>query len=388
MILKNMKKIKISSEIEVTFDDILLIPQYSEISFEDIDKKIDISSKLTKTINIKIPIVSSPMASVTELDMALLMAEMGGIGIIHSFMDKNRQIYQIRKFKQIYPNLLVGAAVYDGLTDLFSHVENLIKEKADVIVLDTYHAYNKRTLEVVKRLKNKFGNNIQLIVGNVVTKEATKTLCKFGADGIKVGIGPGSHCTTRLVTGCGRPQITSIYECAIAAKKFKVPIMADGGINFSGDIVKALFFGANTVMLGGLLAGCDQSPGEIIYLGEKKYKKTFGNCSKELFLKQKKDNGGWFKNFKRNIKNIFFRNLIKNEIKEINYNFIAEGVSGLIEYKGDGREIIKNIVGGLKRGFWYLGVSNINQLHNKKKDFCLVSFSTLKENAPRNLKLV
>jgi len=376
-----MKKSKLKNVKEFTFDDILLIPQYSKICLEDDYKKIDISTKLTKNINLKIPLVSSPMASVTEWEMAVLMAKMGGIGIIHSFMSKEQQLYQVRKIKQISSDLLVGVAIHDGWNDLLIHVENLTKEKVDVIVLDTYHAYNKRTLEVVKKLKKKF-KKIQLIVGNVVTKEATEILCKLGVDGIKVGIGSGSHCTTRLVTGCGRPQGTVIYECSNVAKKFKVPIISDGGIRYSGDIVKAIFLGADTIMIGGLFAGCDQSPGKIFCFGGKKYKKSFGNCSKEIFLQEKNKGLSWKENIKKIVKNILDMKINKKEIED--FNFTEEGLSGLVEYKGNCIEIIKDLIKGLKRGMWYLGASNIRELH-KKDELCFISFSSLEENFTRNL---
>lgn len=365
---------------ELTFEDVLLLPGKSQIPLEN-DSQIDTSTQLTKRIRLKIPIVSAPMVSVTEWQMALLMAKMGGIGIIHSFMEKEEQCLQIRRVKRFAPNFLIGVAVYDGWNDLLPHIKNLLKEKVDVVVLDTYHAFNTRTLRLIREIKKNFPE-IELIVGNIATKEAAEALCSAGVDGIKVGIGPGSHCTTRLVTGCGRPQLTAIYECARVAKRFNVPVIGDGGIKFYGDIVKALAFGADTVMVGGLLAGCDQSPGEIIIKRGVKYKESWGNCTREASRWGREVKNGLYGNIKKFIKQI----LIGRSTPQKEEYFFEEGVGGLVEYRGDARGVIKQFIGALKRGMWYIGARNISELQ-KKAEFVCITSAGFQESNPHGLKI-
>jgi len=376
--------IRLKNQEELTFDDILLLPEKSKIPFEN-DYQLNTSALFTKNIHLKIPVVSAPMATVTEWEMATLMAKMGGIGIIHPFMEKIDQCFQVNKVKQISKDLLVGVTIYDGWKDLHIHIKNLLKEGVDVFVLDTYHAFNIRTLKTIREIKKMFPK-LELVVGNVVTKEAVEALCRAGADAIKVGIGPGSHCTTRLVTGYGRPQLSSIWQCAQIAKKFSVPIIADGGIRYSGDLVKALAFEANTVMIGGLLAGCDQSPGKTVFNNGKMYKKSSGSCTKEVvFKKEKIINKDYVKKFKSLIRQIFVKKDVVINTEET--NFFEEGVGGLVEYKGDAEKIITDLANGLKRGMWYGGANNIMELQKNAK-FVKITSEGYNEAQPRGIKKI
>ncbi|MFN4212830.1 MAG: guanosine monophosphate reductase [Microgenomates group bacterium] len=359
---------------ELTFDDILLLPGKSKIPLED-DYKIDISTWLTKRTKIKIPIISAGMVSVTEWEMAEVLARNGGIGAIHSFLTREEQIRQVKKVKK--NNLLVAACVYEGWSDLFNHIKKLYEAKLDVLVIESYHAYNSKLFNIVREIKKRF-SKLDIIVGNVVTKEATEYLCKAGADAIKVGIGSGSHCTTRIVTGFGRPQLSAIFECYKIAKKFGVPIIADGGIRSTGDIIKALIFGANAVMIGGLLAGYKQSPGKLIIKKGIKYKESFGSCTLNAVNKNTEFKISRIIKIKNFLKNFL---LNKREIKEEFNDFLEEGVGGLIKYKGDVTFLIKDIVKSIKRGLWYAGAMNIKELQ-KKSNFVIVSTSTIKENLP------
>lgn len=360
----------IQTKNEFTFDDILLIPNKSEYEMAE-ENKIDLSTHLTKELSLKVPIVSANMSTVTESQMAIKIAELGGIGIIHQFMDEERQILEVKKVKD--KNLMVGAAVFSYGKTIYNQVKKLAKAGCDVVVIDSANAHNLYVLNLVRKIKKDI--KIQLIVGNVVTKEAVSDLAKAGADGIKIGIGPGSHCTTRIVTGFGRPQLSTIIECAKAAQKYGVPIIADGGINFSGDAVKALALGANSVMIGGLLAGTKESPGEIINKDGNLYKHTWGNCTKEAY--------GWLevhKNIYNNIK-IFIKKIIRKD-NVYSDPFVEEGVDGIVEYKGESTRIINQIIGGIRRGYWYGGAKNIKTLQ-KKSNYVLVSSSSLTEAGPR-----
>lgn len=358
---------------EITFSDILLLPQKSSFDI-DKDSIINTSSKLTKKIIIKTPIVTSNMISVTESDMAIIIAEKGGVGIIHQFMTKERQLDQVLKVKN--KNLLVGAAFSDLSKNIFSHIQKLLKIGCDVILLDSAHAYNKQVISIVKILKYKFPR-IELIVGNIVTGEAVEELIKAGADAIRVGIGPGSHCTTRIVTGHGRPQISALIECIKSAKN-KVPIMADGGIENSGDIIKALAVGASTVMIGGMISGSKQSPGITINHKGNKYKESWGNCTTEAL------SGSW-ENNKYSVKRIV-KNLIK---KLLGFNYqedssFEEGIHGLVKYKGDANIIFDKLISGIKRGMWYCGAKNIQNLYKNSK-IITISPTVIRENFPRDI---
>ena len=325
----------------LTFDDVTLAPRYSEVLPSDVDTKIVLSKNLT----LKIPILSSAMDTVTESKMAIAIAKAGGIGVIHRNLDIKKQIYEINKVKK--KNLIVGAAVGAGPKEI-KRAEAILKEKVDLIVVDTAHAHTKKVAEIIKKIKKKKSKDTTLCAGNIATAEAAKFLIKLGVDIIKVGIGPGSICTTRLVAGIGVPQLSAILEVKKGTKNKKVSIISDGGIKFSGDIAKALVAGADAVMIGSLFAGTKETPGKLI-----------------------KKNGQLYKNF-RGMGSVGAMNKGSAEryfqkIQHDTSKYVPEGVEGLVKYKGDLKKIIYKLIGGLKSSMGYLGSKKIINLRNKPK---------------------
>jgi IMP dehydrogenase len=241
----------------LTFDDVLIIPAKSEVKSR---KDPNLEAQLTKKAKLKIPLISANMDTITEYEMALAMAELGGIGIIHRFMsveDQARQVKMVADKK--FP--WIGASI--GVNqDFKERTQALVKAGANVIVIDIAHGHSNQMMDTIKFLKDSHPG-VEVIAGNVATPEATSDLIEAGADAIKVGIGPGSMCTTRIITGCGVPQLTAIALCREVATEKNIPLIADGGIKTSGDIVKAFAAGANTVMLGSLLSATLETPGEI-----------------------------------------------------------------------------------------------------------------------------
>ena len=253
----------------LTFDDVTLSPKYSEVLPSEVDTKI----QLSKNINLKIPLLSSAMDTVTESKMAIALAKAGGIGVIHRNLNISTQVQEIRKVKA--KNLLVGAAVGAG-TDEMKRADAILKEGIDLIVVDTAHGHTKRVAEIIKKIKKKKKKSTSICAGNIATPEAAKFLIKLGVDIIKVGIGPGSICTTRLVAGIGVPQLSAIINVKSGVKNKNIKIISDGGIKFSGDIAKALAAGADAVMIGSLFAGTIESPGKVIKKNGKLYKNFRG----------------------------------------------------------------------------------------------------------------
>lgn len=271
---------------------------------------------------------------------------------------------------EVYPNsarddsgrLLVGAAV--GVTDnILERIQALVDAQVDVIVIDTAHGHSQNVINHVKLIKENFPD-VQLIAGNVATAAATEALIEAGADCVKVGIGPGSICTTRVVTGVGSPQLTSIIECSKAAKKLNVPIIADGGIKYSGDITKALGAGADVIMVGSLLAGTDESPGEDIIVEGRRFKTYRGMGSLGAM-----DAGSSDRYF-----------------QEKNSKYVPEGVEGIVIHKGKAEAVIYQLMGGLKSGMGYVGAKDIEALH-EKATFIKISNATLKENHPHDITI-
>ena len=239
----------------LTYDDVLLLPDASEV----VPSEVNVRTRLTRNIEIEIPIASSAMDTVTESEMAIAMAKAGGIGIIHRNLSIEDQVKNVISAKS---HGLVGAAVGVG-EDGFLRASALIESGVNVVVVDTAHGHHRAVLDAIERIKNKYSDQ-EIIGGNVATRAGAQALINAGADAVKVGVGPGSICTTRVIAGVGVPQITAIMEAAKACKKADVPLIADGGLQYSGDIAKAIVSGADSVMLGSLLAGCDESPGELI----------------------------------------------------------------------------------------------------------------------------
>lgn len=268
--------------------------------------------------------------------------------------------------KQDYPNaatdsqgrLLVGAATGVG-ADGFDRAKALYEAGADVIVVDTAHGHSKGVIEAVKKMKKSFKSS-QIVAGNVATAEAVTALVAAGVDGIKVGIGPGSICTTRIVSGVGVPQVHALTQCVAAAKKSKVPVIADGGIKYSGDIVKALAVGASTVMIGSLFAGTDEAPGEVILYQGRSYKMYRGM--------------GSIGAMKRGSKDRYFQDTVKDADK-----LVPEGIEGRVPYRGPLADSVYQLMGGLKSGMGYVGAKNLKELHKKAK-FTQITSAGLKES--------
>jgi len=460
----------------LTFDDVLLIPRYSEV----LPKDVDVSTYLTKSIKLNIPLLSAAMDTVTEANTAITMAREGGLGVIHKNMSieaqalevdkvkksesgmivepitlepenkvyealeimkrykisgipitKNKvlvgiltnrdlrfeknfdrpvsevmtkdnlvtapegttlvgakellQRYRIEKLPVVdasfrlkglitikdiekakkYPNaskdnlgrLRVGAAVGVG-PDRDERVTALLKAGCDVIFIDTAHGHSKHVIDSVKHLRKMFPD-AQLVAGNIATGDAALALIKAGVNAIKVGVGPGSICTTRVVAGVGVPQITAIMECADVAEKYDIPVIADGGIKFSGDITKALAAGAHTVMVGGLFAGTLESPGESVLYQGRTYKVYRGMGSLEAMKMGSKDR------------------YFQNDVEEI--KLVPEGIEGRVPYRGPLSETIYQLIGGLRSGMGYLGCKNIFELRENTQ-FVKITSSGLRES--------
>ena len=323
----------------LTFDDVTMAPKYSRV----LPSEVDTSIKLSKDLSLKIPLLTSAMDTVTESKMAIAIAKAGGIGIIHRNLDIKKQISEIKKVKK--QKLLVGAAVGAGPLE-FKRAESIIKEKVNLIVVDTAHGHSKKVAEIIKFIKKRKTDKITLCAGNIATKEAAKFLIKLGVDIIKVGIGPGSICTTRLVAGIGVPQLSAILDVKKGVKNNKIKIISDGGIKYSGDIAKALVAGADAVMIGSLFAGSMETPGKLIKKNGKLYKSFRGMGSVGAMNKGSADR--------------YFQNKQKDISK-----YVPEGVEGFVRFKGNVKNIIYKLIGGLKSSMGYLGAKKIVNIKNK-----------------------
>ena len=463
-----------------TFDDVLLVPQKSEV----IPTEVNTQTFFSRHIPLNIPIVSSPMDTVTEANLSIALAQEGGIGIIHRNLSVEEQVREVTKVKRSasgvisdpvclapdetiktakkimadhhisgipivindkklvgiltirdlrfqksddkkisevmtkehlitaapnttleqakqilhknkveklllvdkdyilkgmitikdinktlqFPNacrdkqgrLVVGAAV--GVNDM-ARVEKLIAANVDVIVVDTAHGHSANVINTVRNIKKLF--KIDVVAGNVATAEGTIDLIKAGADGVKVGIGPGSICTTRIIAGVGVPQGTAVYECTKAAAKYKVPVISDGGIRHSGDITKALALGASSVMIGGLFAAVNESPGEVFLFKGRPYKVYRGMGSEGAMIKGSKDRYG------------------QADITEKS-KLVPEGIEGQTPSRGPLSDLVYQLVGGIKSGMGYCGAKDINALRNKSK-FIRISPASLKESHPHDI---
>ncbi|WP_462247349.1 IMP dehydrogenase [Ekhidna sp.] len=468
----------------LTYDDVLLLPGYSEV----LPRDTDTSAQITRNIRLNIPLVSAAMDTVTEAKLAIAMALEGGIGIIHKNMTIDQQAAQVRKVKRSqsgmildpvtlhidatvsdaeaimkenkiggipvvdkdnkligivtnrdlrfekklkkpvkdimtkenlvtataevglteaeailqehkieklpivdkdgkltglitykdilknkdrpnackdeYGRLRVGAAV--GVTpDIEDRIASLVKAGVDLVSIDTAHGHSKGVIDTAKRIKKAFPD-VDTIVGNIATAEAAKALVEAGADAVKVGVGPGSICTTRVIAGVGMPQLSAVYESAQAIKGSGVPIVADGGIRFSGDVVKAIAGGGNTVMIGSLLAGTEEAPGEVILYEGRKFKSYRGMGSVEAMEEGSKDR--------------YFQDA-EDDIKKL----VPEGIVGRVPFKGMVQEVLYQMVGGLKAGMGYCGAGNIEELHKAK--FVKISAAGYAESHPHDIHI-
>ena len=346
----------------LTYDDVLLLPGPSEV----VPSEVETQTWLTRKIKLQIPLVSSAMDTVTESQMAIALAKAGGIGIIHRNLAIEEQVTHVKLAKNVG---LVGAAVGVG-DDGFKRAQAIIDAGVDVVVVDTAHGHHRAVLEAIERVK-KFSPDTLVIGGNIATRSGAQALINAGADGVKVGVGPGSICTTRVVAGVGVPQITAIMEANKACSKAGVPLIADGGLQYSGDIVKAIVAGANTVMLGSLFAGCDESPSELVEIDGVKYKVYRGMGS--LGAMQSR---GEQKSYS---KDRYMQDDVLSEDK-----LVPEGIEGKIKYRGPVSSVIHQLVGGLRSGMGYAGAADIDTLR-REGQLIQITAAGLKESHPHDV---
>ena len=345
----------------LTFDDVTLAPRYSEV----LPSEVDTSIILTEFLKLKIPLLSSAMDTVTESKMAIAIAKAGGLGVIHRNLDIKKQVLEIRKVKK--NNLIVGAAVGAGPSE-FKRAEAILRENINMIVVDTAHGHTKKVSEIIRFIKRKKNKRTALCAGNIATPEAAKFLLKLGVDVIKVGIGPGSICTTRLVAGIGVPQLSAILSVRHGIKNKDVKIISDGGIKYSGDLAKAFAAGADAVMIGSLFAGTDETPGKLIKRNGKYFKSFRGMGSVGAMNKGSADR--------------YFQSKQKDSSK-----YVPEGVEGFAKYKGGVGAIIYKLIGGLRSSMGYLGSGQIKYLRDKPK-FVKITKAGFYESMVHNVDIV
>ena len=350
----------------LTFDDVLIKPMYSEVK-----SRLDtnIQTKLSKNIHLNIPIISANMSSVTESQMAIAMALEGGVGVLHRFKHPKEIVKEIKIVKNFkvdkneFPSanidknsrLIVGVSV--GIReDFLKNIELFLKEEIDFIVIDVAHAHSLYVMNAIKEIRKEFKHSFDLIVGNIATDKAAQDLANLDIDAVKVGIGPGSVCTTRIVAGIGVPQLSAIAEVYNILKNRGIPIIADGGIRHPADVAKAIATGADSVMLGNLLARTHEAAGNTIKINGVLYKQYAGGSSKSEMVKR-----------------------FKIDKREYSKKITPEGVQGLVEIEGKVSDILNHISGGLRSALSYTNSLDIKSFH-KNAVFIKVSNASLKEN--------
>lgn len=323
-----------------SFNDVLIAPKYNKVKSR---KEVNFQTKVSKNYQLDIPLIVANMDTACESKMAIAIGLLGGLGVIHRFMTIEEQVKEVEKVKQ--SNLIAAAAI--GVKDYEKRAEALEKVGVNILVLDVAHGHSKRTGKTLDYLKEKHPK-IDIMVGNIATKDAAEYFISKKADAIKIGIGPGSMCTTRIMAGAGIPQLTAIMD-AYEASQGRVPLCADGGMKNSGDIVKAIGAGADCIMSGSFFAGTDESPGEIISINGEKYKEYRGMASYLATIKK--------------------MNLDGQKFKEVVH---VEGEMTKIKYKGPVAPIVNKLLGGLASGMTYVGAKNIESLKGKA-DFVEIS---------------
>ena len=340
-------------ETGLTFDDVLLVPRRSSIrSRQDVSLK----TRLTTNLEIDLPILAANMDTVCEQEMAITMASLGGVGILHRFMTVEAQAQMVENIKNEDSNFIAGAAIGTD-HDALVRSKALFDAGVDVLVLDIAHGHAEHAIDALKELKNSFPDT-DVIAGNVATQAGAEDLYEAGADAIKVGVGPGGVCTTRLVAGVGVPQLTAIFS----ASEIPIPVIADGGIKTSGDIAKAIAAGADSVMIGSMFAGTKESPEEVESSPKGLVKRVRGMASFEAIEARALRTG----------------ELIDDEYFE---QRAPEGVEGVVPYKGEVAKLIAQLVAGLKSGMSYSNARTISEFW-EKAEFIRVTSTGLKENKP------
>lgn len=371
---KKSAALKILPEAGITYDDVLLLPGYTDFSRKD----VDLSVALHPTILLKLPILSSPMDTVTEADMAIMISMKGGLGIIHRNLSIETQATMVRAVKgasisdpstsavDLEGNLLVGAAVGVG-ADFEERVQKLIGADVDLLCIDSGHGSTSYMIEAIKQIK-RMAPKMPVMAGNVATADGAKRLLAAGADIIRVGMGPGSICTTRVITGMGVPQVTAIMEACKGVAGSKVTVIADGGVRQMGDIAKALASGAHAVMLGSMLAGFSQSPGEQFEMNGSLFKKYRGMGSIGAMKKGGAERYG-------------------QSVQTADKKLIAEGVEGIVPFKGSGDDFMEQVAGSLKSSFYYIGAQTVPEFQDMAQ-FIKMSAAGLRESHPHTLTAV
>lgn len=349
---------KIVNETGLTFDDVLILPNYTQTKRD----QIDVSSYLSKKIKLNIPLISSPMDTVTTAQMAITMGKLGGLGVLHRNLTIEDQSKEVKKVRS---EIDIAAAAVGVGKDLEERVEALVKNGANILVIDSAHGYSKWVIEATKFISEKYPD-ITLISGSIATAAGCKALIEAGADALRVGMGPGSICTTRVIAGMGVPQITAILETVSLARKYDIPLISDGGLRFSGDIVKAIAGGASTVMSGSLFAGCLETPGKVVTFKGKKVKVYRGMGSVSAMKQGSAARYG--------------QEYRQGQEKKL----IAEGVKSHVPYKGKVEDVVNQLVGGLKTGMYYAGVKNIKELQTESR-LMRVSGASLIESHPHDI---
>lgn len=361
----------------ITFDDVLLIPAESHV----LPNEVDLSTQLAPNLKLNIPLISAGMDTVTEGRMAAAMAKMGGLGVVHKNLSIQAQADEVRLAKNTPVTaedthaavdkdgeLLVAAAV--GVTsDTFERAEALFEAGADAIVIDTAHGHSAGVLRKIKEIRDHFPHNT-LIAGNVATAEGTRALFEAGVDVVKVGIGPGSICTTRVVAGVGVPQLTAIYDAADVAREFGKPIIADGGIKYSGDVVKALAAGGNAVMLGSMLSGTEEAPGDVQQGSDGRLVKSYRGMGSVGAMSQQHGSSDRY---------------FQGGVNEAN-KLVPEGIEAVVSYKGTVSNVVYQILGGLRSGMGYCGAENIDKLIETAQ-FVRISNAGLRESHPHDVMM-
>lgn len=361
----------------LTFDDVLLLPGYADFSRSD----ITLSTNLTKKIIISIPFVSSPMDTVTESKLAIALARIGGIGIIHRNFSIEDQATEVKKVKE--QGLLVGAAIGAGMSGE-ERIEALVKAGADVLLVDNADGFKKPVLDTTRYIKQSYPK-VEVISGSVATTDGAQAVIAAGADGIRVGMGPGAICTTRVISGMGVPQITAIIETAKVGKKSGVPIIADGGIKYSGDMAKALASGASAVMMGGFFAQSMESPGKVVMLNRSQVPRRFQSIFKqdveEYKFKEYRgmgSEGAMKRGAEVKSEGEFHGKSYKDRV------LVAEGVEGLVPVKGDVATLVEQAIGGIQSGMYHTGAKTIPELWEKAK-FIQITQASLTESHPHDI---
>ncbi|MFW5720068.1 MAG: IMP dehydrogenase [Candidatus Dojkabacteria bacterium] len=368
----------------ITYDDVLLVPGYADFLRQD----ISLESKLSRNITLALPLVAAPMDTVAESKMCIALGKLGGIGIIHRNVPCDEQALHVKHAKQAQVQMGAAIGVSAGYQE---RVEALIDAGVDVIVIDSAHGYTKGVIEVLKYIKSHW-NHVDVITGSIATYDGAKALIDAGADGLRVGMGPGAICTTRIVSGMGVPQITAILETVKAAEGSGVPIIADGGIKQSGDIVKAFAAGASTVMMGSYFAACEEAPGEICELTADEVPSRFksitenwhhtnGDGERVYRFKSYRGMGSvgaMERGAQVRAEDEFHGNEINGQV------LVAEGVEGMVPVKGAVADVVAQTVGGIRSGMFYAGTKTIAELQ-KNGTFYQITQASLVESHPHDI---